>query len=655
VAVKSPGPCWTVTIPGPRWHDPSSLVLVVDIPGRRSQCSKDSQAAFCAADLGHRAENRHADSLVIRLDDYRIAESGVVTQRRCISMRPNAKAPVGRQMSQDTAVYKNVVFLVRRELEENQARLRVEQDGSSVLAQEIWQLGRRRWGLDEPLANREYARFKAHPAVLSLPEHVVEELRQYYLKVDIINRRYDVVPGLSKARIGAIVIPTLQDARQLGNLLIESLDRLREEQEMAEEEAEATEQRESDNAGRWSNWRRNERIAACALIVGCIVGMIGACGCIANWLGLIPLLPTPTPMPSPSPSAAPASPTLARLEELPASSFTAVPLISPEAEPTQTPEQLTATPGHTASVTPPAVGGGGRIAFASNRGGDFELYITNPYGGNVGQLTYNRGRDDYSPAWSPDANRIAFARGYLDSPKELRVTDGEPTGPDHQWSEVRATHHSMIMRPGWSPDGSAILFEMGDGADKNLACVMSEGSAAPVQLTIAGGEESGADWSPDGQTIAFAGTGGQGTYGCDALYLYQLQIGECTTAAIAAATPQAVLDGDGHMMLGGCNGGVRWSPHGDALLFIRRFQDGTPQGRYGIYTVNRDGSGLHRVVDDSRELFLGDWSPDGTMVVFARIEEPGNTEVYLVEVDGTGLRRVTTSPADDRDPSWSPS
>ena len=69
---------------------------------------------------------------------------------------------------------------------------------------------------------------------------------------------------------------------------------------------------------------------------------------------------------------------------------------------------------------------GKRIAFASDRKGDFEnfeIYVMDADGGNQQKLTNNRG-DDRSPSWSPDGERIVFS-SYRDGNAEIYVMDAD--------------------------------------------------------------------------------------------------------------------------------------------------------------------------------------------------------------------------------------
>jgi len=70
-----------------------------------------------------------------------------------------------------------------------------------------------------------------------------------------------------------------------------------------------------------------------------------------------------------------------------------------------------------------------QIAFASDRDGDYEIYVMDADGSNVRRLTTaSEGEDNYSPAWSPDGSRIAFTSG-RDGDADVYVMDADGGGP----------------------------------------------------------------------------------------------------------------------------------------------------------------------------------------------------------------------------------
>ena len=84
------------------------------------------------------------------------------------------------------------------------------------------------------------------------------------------------------------------------------------------------------------------------------------------------------------------------------------------------PIQLTHNPGF--DIVPCWSPDGSRIAFASDRGGSWDIWCMSADGSNPVQLT-NATEDETTPSWSPDGNRIAFS--YWQNKSDIWILDME--------------------------------------------------------------------------------------------------------------------------------------------------------------------------------------------------------------------------------------
>lgn len=106
---------------------------------------------------------------------------------------------------------------------------------------------------------------------------------------------------------------------------------------------------------------------------------------------------------------------------------------------------------------------GERIAFYSDRSGNYEIWTIRPDGSDLRQVTRIGGSTADTPVWSPDASRIAFTLVY-----EKKVLIVDATRP---WSEQvpdtlppLGTDGAFFRVSSWTPDGSRLLghrFELG--------------------------------------------------------------------------------------------------------------------------------------------------------------------------------------------------
>ena len=118
---------------------------------------------------------------------------------------------------------------------------------------------------------------------------------------------------------------------------------------------------------------------------------------------------------------------------------------------------------------------GQKIAFASERDGNQEIYVMDANGANTRRLTFNS-TDDYSPAWSPDGRKIAFS-SERDGNVEIYVMDTDGANPRRLTSNSENDY-----RPAWSPDGQEIAFMSYRDGNQEIY-VMDTDGANPRRLT----------------------------------------------------------------------------------------------------------------------------------------------------------------------------
>src|SRR5207249_8373560 len=94
----------------------------------------------------------------------------------------------------------------------------------------------------------------------------------------------------------------------------------------------------------------------------------------------------------------------------------------------------------------------GKIAFASTRDGNWEIYVMNADGTDQTRLTNHPAEEfppyDWNPSWSPDSTKIAFERN-RDGTIETYAMNADGT------DQTRLTNSPAYdLKPGWGADGS---------------------------------------------------------------------------------------------------------------------------------------------------------------------------------------------------------
>src|SRR5688500_5409505 len=149
----------------------------------------------------------------------------------------------------------------------------------------------------------------------------------------------------------------------------------------------------------------------------------------------------------------------------------------------------------TADLDPAWSPDGARIAFASAREGNLEIFVMDATGANPVRLTGGGINDQ--PAWSPDGSKIAFVSRASGNP-EIHVMNADGTGAIRLTTDIQRDGH-----PAWSPDGSKIAFDSDRGGTAGIWVMNADGSS-PRRLTGAIVGDYHPAWSPDGTRIAYA-------------------------------------------------------------------------------------------------------------------------------------------------------
>ncbi len=228
------------------------------------------------------------------------------------------------------------------------------------------------------------------------------------------------------------------------------------------------------------------------------------------------------------------------------------------------------------NLAPALSADGRRLAFLSERGNlDIELWLADAETGQViRRLVRGAAFDPHfgslnfiasAGSFSPDGRQLAFA-ALRRGGNVIAIVDVERA---RVVREIRIPDVPEITNPSWSPDGGSIAFAGTQGGITNLY-LFDLGTGETRQLTSGRNADLMPAFSPDGRILAFATDRGPGT-DMDAL-----RFGPYRIALLEVATGEIRLVPG---MEGGRNINPVWAQDGQGLFFV--------SDRTGIANIHR--------------------------------------------------------------------
>ena len=182
---------------------------------------------------------------------------------------------------------------------------------------------------------------------------------------------------------------------------------------------------------------------------------------------------------------------------------------------------------------------------------------------------------------------------------------------------------SLALLPTWTPDGKVAYTSYRDGYPR----LFVDGRQEPIAAYD--GMNSGAEWSPDGKTVALT----LSKDGGPDVYLLDGESGK----VLRRLTDNPAVDTS-----------PSFSPDGKRIVFVSD-RDGTPQ----LFLMTVDGSEQTRLTRSGTYNTAPDWHPFGPYVIYNG-RYGGSFQVFRMNVTTGETTQLTWGPGDCESPSWSP-
>lgn len=262
-----------------------------------------------------------------------------------------------------------------------------------------------------------------------------------------------------------------------------------------------------------------------------------------------------------------------------------------------------------------------RLAFVGTQTGSKEIYFCDVDGKNTSRVTTDKSIALF-PRWSPKGDKLLF-NSFKDGGPMLYMKSMNAGGVKRL-----SGRKGLNLGASWAPDGQSLALTLSHGSNPDIYRIDLDGKVIK-KLTDHWGIDVSPAFSPDGKRIAFVSN----RSGSPQIYVRDLS---------TEKEERVTFDPDLRY-----NTSPTWSSR-NRIAF-----SGMNNGRFDIFSIHPDGSGLRQLTENQGKNEDPCWSPDGRYIVFSS-NRTGRYHLYLMNANGLNQRRITAFRGNQTAPSWSP-